>query len=85
MNDDDKLTQILQALSELKVEVSHLNQRLSNKSDEIKNHEERIKNLEVKLALNDQKTNKADYWTKVVMGGIITILLGYVAIKLGLK
>ncbi len=116
MNDEDKLTQIFQVLSELKVEVSHLSQRLESKSNDIKhldermsevatlkaelNHllqlnaeqerimtelQKRISNIEVKLALNDQTTNKFDYWSKIVIGGVITLLLGFIAVKLGLR
>ena len=113
MNDEDKLTQILQAISELKVEISHLNQRLESKRNDIKQLDrqlqgvaalkteiesqkkeatqlsgdiktvdgkvdtldKRVQKIEIQLALNDQKTNKFDYWFKAVVGGIITILL----------
>lgn len=84
-SDNEKLLQILQTLSELRNEVAHLNQRMEDKSEDIKALKKEIEDIKIKLALNDQKTDKFDYWFKIVIGGIVTILLGFIAIRLGVK
>lgn len=85
MNEDEKITQILQVVSELKVEMTHLSKRMESRTTEIKVLSDRIARLETSFAINDSQMKKLDHWYKFVLGAIITILVGYVAVKLGLK
>lgn len=82
---DDKLERILTQLTELTAEVKHLNQRMDSRAAEIGKLTERVSALEVRLAVNDNKTNSHAGWFDYVFKGIITVLIGYVALRLGLK
>ena len=82
---DDKLERILTQLTELTAEVKHLNQRMDSRAAEIRELTARVSALEVRLAVNDNQTNKNSGWFEYVFKGIITVLIGYVAIRLGLK
>lgn len=82
---DDKLTRILEGIVELKNDVKHLTLRMDTRATEIKDLEGRVKDLEIKLALNDQKTNKTAGWFDYVFKGILTLFAGYVAVRIGLK
>lgn len=82
---DDKLERILTQLTELTAEVKHLNQRMDSRSAEIGKLTERVSALEVRLAVNDKQTDKNSGWFDYVFKGIITVFIGYVALRLGLK
>ena len=82
---EDKLERILTQLTELTAEVKHLNQRMDSRSAEIGKLTERVGALEVRLAVNDRQTDKNSSWFDYVFKGILTVLIGYVALRLGLK
>ena len=82
---DDKLERILTQLTELTAEVKHLNQRMDSRSAEIGKLTERVGALEVRLAVNDRQTDKNSGWFDYVFKGVLTVLIGYVALRLGLK
>ena len=82
---EDKLERILTQLTELTAEVKHLNQRMDSRSAEIGKLTERVGALEVRLAVNDRQTDKNSGWFDYVFKGILTVFIGYVALRLGLK
>lgn len=85
MVDEEKIEKILLGITKLSNDMEHLKTRMDSKSGEIKEINERLNGFEVRLALNDQKTNRNNDWFDYVFKGIITVLAGYVAIKIGLK
>ena len=85
MADEDKLTQILEGIAELRNDMKHLTQRMDTRVTEIEKLNDRVKDLEIKLALNDQKTNKTAGWFDYVFKGILALFAGYVAVRIGLK
>ena len=82
---DDKLERILTQLTELTAEVKHLNQRMDSRAAEIGKLTERVSALEVRLAVNEWRTGKNAGWIDYVLKGICAMLIGYVALRLGLK
>lgn len=85
MADEDKLTQILEGIAELRNDMKHLTQRMDTRVMEIEKLNDRVQTLEIKLALNDQKTNKTAGWFDYVFKGILALFAGYVAVRIGLK
>ncbi len=92
MNDDEKITQILQTVAEISNEIKHLNQRLTSKTEEINKLDSRVTKLEIALAVNDVKTENAGSETKKHTGwferigiGAIAMIVTFIAIKVGLK
>ena len=84
-SESDKLERILTQITELTAEVKHLNQRMDSRAAEIGKLTDRVGALEIRLAVNDKQTNNTAGWFDYVFKGVLTILIGYVALRLGLK
>lgn len=82
---DDMLERILTQITELTAEVRHLNQRMDARAAEIGKLNDRVSALEVRLAVNDKQTDKNAGWLDHVFKGVLTIFMGYVALRLGMK
>lgn len=92
MNDDEKITMILQTVAEISNEIKHLNQRLTSKTEDINKLDSRVRTLEIALAVNDVKTEdtgsvakKHTDWFERVGIGAIAMIVTFIAIKVGLK
>ncbi|MBO7712197.1 MAG: hypothetical protein J6S85_01680 [Methanobrevibacter sp.] len=90
--EEDKLQKILQTVTEIKVGMEYMNASLSLHSETIKRHEERIGNIEKQLAVNDvltdvvsKQANKNLGWFEKIAIGAITLIVGYIAVRTGLK
>ncbi len=82
---DDMLERILTQITELTAEVRHLNQRMDARAAEIGKITERVSALEVRLAVNDRQTDKNAGWFEYAFKGVLTLFMGYVALRLGMK
>lgn len=82
---DEKFEKIMESLVELRNDLKHLTQRVDTRTKEIEILENRVANLEVKFAVSDQQVRKNATWIDYVFKGVITIFVGFVAVRLGLK
>lgn len=77
--------EIFEMLVEVRNEIKHLTQRMDTRVTEISALGERVKSLEIKLAVNDQLTTKNSGWIDYCFKGVLTLLAGYIAVRIGLK
>lgn len=82
---NDMLERILTQITDLTAEVRHLNQRMDARAAEIGKLSDRVSALEVRLAVNDRQTDKNAGWLDHAFKGVMALLMGYVALRLGLK
>lgn len=89
MNDKEELEisnkEIYQSLAEIKTEIKHLSHRMDTRVTEIETLKTELGNLKIQLAINDKQTSKNTEWFDYLIKIAITCLLGYVAVKVGLK
>lgn len=89
MNDKDELEisnkEIFESLAEIKTEIKHLSHRMDTRVTEIETLKTELGNLKIQLAINDKQTSKNTEWFDYLIKIAITCLLGYVAVKVGLK
>lgn len=82
---DGKIEKILEGVVEIRNDVKHLTSRMDSRVEEINKLTSRVEALEIKLAVNDQKTDKNSDWFDYIIKGALVILIGYIAAKVGLK
>ena len=80
-----KVEKILEGIVEIRNDVKHLTSRMDSRVEEINKLTSRVEALEIKLAVNDQKTDKNSNWFDYIIKGALVLLVGYVAAKIGLK
>lgn len=80
-----KVEKILEGIVEIRNDVKHLTSRMDSRVAEIEKLTSRVEALEIKLAVNDQKTDKNSNWFDYIIKGALVLLVGYVAAKIGLK
>ena len=89
MNDKDELEisnkEIFESLAEIKTEIKHLSHRMDTIVTEIETLITELVNLKIQLAVNDKQTSKNTDWFDYLIKMAITCLLGYMAVKVGLK
>lgn len=89
MNDKEELEisnkEIYESLAEIKTEIKHLSHRMDTRVTEIETLKTELGNLKIQLAINDKQTSKNTEWFDYLIKIAITCLLGYVAVKVGLK
>ena len=83
MNDEINITETLMEIKErisaVQTELCHVRDRLECKSNDIRELERRVD------ALEKSKSETRAVWFDYIIKGVATALLGWVAIKLGLK
>lgn len=79
------IEKILEGIVEIRNDVKHLTSRMDSRVEEINKLTSRVEALEIKLAVNDHKTDKNSNWFDYIFKGVLVILAGYVATKIGLK
>lgn len=79
------IEKILEGIVEIRNDVKHLTSRMYSRVEEINKLTSRVEALEIKLAVNDHKTDKNSNWFDYIFKGVLVILAGYVAAKIGLK
>lgn len=83
LNDEINLTETLMDIKErvsvIQTDIAHLTERITSKSQEIRDLEHRITVLE-----HAHDSSKA-LWFDYIIKGLVTIILGFVAVKVGLK
>lgn len=82
---DGKIEKILEGVVEIRNDVKHLTSRMDSRVEEINKLTSRVEALEIKLAVNDQKTDKNSNWFDYIFKGALVLIAGYVASKVGLK
>lgn len=82
---DGKIEKILEGIVEIRNDVKHLTSRMDSRVEEINKLTSRVEALEIKLAVNDQKTDKNSNWFDYIFKGALVLIAGYVASKVGLK
>lgn len=82
---DNILERILTQVTELATEVRSLTRRMDTRASEISKLAERVSALEVRLAVNDKQTDKNANWFEYLFKGILTLFMGFVAVRIGLK
>ena len=82
---DEMLERILTQITDLTAEVRHLNQRMDARAAEIGKLSDRVSALEVRLAVNDKQTAKNAGWFEHMFKAVLTLFMGYVALRLGMK
>lgn len=80
-----KVEKILEGIVEIRNDVKHLTLRMDSRVAENEKLTSRVEALEIKLAVNDQKTDKNSNWFDYIIKGALVLLVGYVAAKIGLK
>lgn len=77
--------EIYESLAEIKTEIKHLSHRMDTRVTEIETLKTEMGNLKIQLAVNDKQTAKNTDWFDYLIKMAITCLLGYLAVKVGLK
>lgn len=80
-----KVEKILEGIVEIRNDVKHLTSRMDSRVEEINSLTGRVEALEIKLAVNDNKTDKNSNWFDYIFKGALILIAGYVASKVGLK
>ncbi len=80
-----KVEKILEGIVEIRNDVKHMTSRMDSRVEEINKLTSRVEALEIKLAVNVHKTDKNSTWFDYIFKGVLVILAGYVAAKIGLK
>ena len=80
-----KVEKILEGIVEIRNDVKHLTSRMDSRVEEINSLTGRGEALEIKLAVNDNKTDKNSNWFDYIFKGALILIAGYVASKVGLK
>lgn len=73
------IMEIREKVSAIQTEMQHVSARLEGKSSEIKELERRMD------ALEKSRSESRAVWFDYIIKGVATILLGWVAVKLGLS
>jgi DNA repair ATPase RecN len=79
LNVTETLMEIREKVSSIQTQMQHVSARLDGKSNDIKEIEKRLDVLEKR---HDETYAK---WFDYIVKSIMTILLGYLALRLGLK
>jgi chromosome segregation ATPase len=79
INLTEALMEIREKVSAIQTELQHVSSRLEGKSNDLKELEKRVD------ALERAKGDSASVWFDYIVKGIMTLLLGYLAVRLGLK
>ena len=91
MSDKDEINmeisnkEIYESLAEIKTEIKHLSHRMDTRVTEIETLKTELGNLKIQLAVNDKQTSKNTDWFDYLIKMAIICLLGYMAVKVGLK
>lgn len=81
----DDYMQMRTEFVEMRSELSHMRNAVEVMTQTLGRLSERMNTLEMRLAVNDVHTQKNTGWVNWVATGIGTILIGYIAVKVGLK
>lgn len=82
---NERLEKIFALQVELKNDMKHLTQRMDTRAEEIRELATRVSALETRMAVNDLQTKKNSSWFDYVFKGVMTLVAGYVAVRVNLK
>lgn len=82
---NERLEKIFALQVELKNDMKHLTQRMDTRAEEIRELATRVSGLETRMAVNDLQTKKNSSWFDYAFKGVMALVVGYVAVRVGLK
>ena len=81
----DKYERIMTQYAEPGVDMRHISQCIDEQAVKLEKLTERVNAIDVRLAVNEWQTGKSAGWIDHVLKGICAMLIGYAALRLGLK